>query len=149
MAKGTAECTCKYCGNKFTVSKTCSNRSDADNWEAWAEAHYDECPDCYKARMQREREEANRKAVADSVIAGLPELSGSEKQISWATKIRKDFIDERFPLDKLSDTGKDCLMDFMSSHKESRYWIDNRFSFGEIQNSIVDLWNNKYSDNTK
>lgn len=52
MAKATATCTCATCGAKFTKTKICYNRRDADSWEAWAAENIDECGACYKARMR-------------------------------------------------------------------------------------------------
>lgn len=57
MAKATAVCTCKKCGETFTKTTTKNNRRDANAWEEWAVANYDLCPDCYK-QEQREAEEA-------------------------------------------------------------------------------------------
>ena len=57
MAKATAICICKTCGKEFEKSTTKHNRSEADNWEAWAVLHYDECPQCYGARKRAEESE--------------------------------------------------------------------------------------------
>lgn len=54
MAKAKAICVCRVCGEKFATEKVCANRKDADNWQAWAENHIDECPECYRARKQKE-----------------------------------------------------------------------------------------------
>ena len=53
---------------------------------------YGLCPDCYKAEKKTEE-----KAFAEG--HELPELKGSEKQISWANKIRKELI-EKFEKEK-------------------------------------------------
>lgn len=66
MAKATAQCTCKTCGKIYTATKICRNRRDADEWEQWATEHYDECPECYKARKQAEQEEANEQAARET-----------------------------------------------------------------------------------
>lgn len=57
MAKATATCTCKICGNQFTKTATKANRKDADSWVEWAEAHFDVCPACY-AKQAAEKEKA-------------------------------------------------------------------------------------------
>ena len=146
MAKATAVCTCAKCGATFEVSAVKSNRREADNWKAWAESHYDECPDCYKARKQQEREAANVAAAEKARGAGLPDLSGSEKQIAWATKIRQDFVDDRFPVDKLTDDGRKCLIDFLGQHTDSRFWIDRRSDYLGLWNMVIDVWRDKYSN---
>ena len=51
-----------------------------------------DCPACYQARLQTERQAQNERAAllaADS----LPALQGSEKQIAWATSIRQAWIE--------------------------------------------------------
>ena len=58
MAKATATCTCAKCGATFTRTKICCNRRDADSWEEWAAANFDECDACYTARKASEREAA-------------------------------------------------------------------------------------------
>ena len=56
MSKATATCTCATCGATFTRTKICRNRREADGWEAWAAANFDECNACYTARKASERE---------------------------------------------------------------------------------------------
>lgn len=58
MAKATATCTCATCGATFTRTKICRNRREADGWETWAAANFDECAACYTARKASEREAA-------------------------------------------------------------------------------------------
>ena len=55
MAKATATCTCATCGAMFTRTKICRNRREADGWEVWAAANFDECDACYTARKASER----------------------------------------------------------------------------------------------
>lgn len=56
MAKGTAVCTCKTCGETFKVTTTQFNRRQADEWVKYAEENFDECSDCYKKRMREKRQ---------------------------------------------------------------------------------------------
>lgn len=42
----------------FTRTKICRNRREADGWEVWAAANFDECDACYTARKASEREAA-------------------------------------------------------------------------------------------
>ena len=56
---------------------------------------------------------------------GMPQLSGSEKQVSWATKIRNEF------LSKISDI--ETKKRLIAKHLSSKFWIDNRtLSPGEM-----------------
>jgi hypothetical protein len=64
VAKATATCTCATCGTTFTRAKICRNRREADGWEAWAAANFDECDACYTARKASERKASEREAAA-------------------------------------------------------------------------------------
>lgn len=88
---------------------------------------YGLCPDCYKAEKQTEE-----KAFAEG--HELPELKGSEKQISWANKIRKEKI-ETFEKEKLAirkgagDDFADFLDEFTKDYYQNdsaSWWIDHR-----------------------
>lgn len=128
MAKGTATCTCKYCGKTFEVSKTCYNRSDANNWESWAEAHYDECPECREARIQRERDAENQKSAENAAAAGYPELTGSAKQVAWANTIRDKFLSGEFAEENFTAEGKRFRAWLIKTQTKAADWIENRFS---------------------
>lgn len=54
MARATAVCTCRECGNTFEKWTTKHNRREADAWEEWAKQNFDLCPACYKAQKQEE-----------------------------------------------------------------------------------------------
>jgi len=81
------------------------------------------CSDCYRAEQTAAAVEAN---------AGLPALSGSEKQIAWAESIRakavasleeaRAQINHEHPL----ATRAGELIDDVLAQSEARYWIDNR-----------------------
>lgn len=95
MAKATAHCICRKCGKEFTVEKTCYNRTMANEFESYASNHYDECPDCYRARMAEERAKEAKKREEQIAKYELPELKGSEKQVAWAKSLRmKTILDD-------------------------------------------------------
>lgn len=139
MAKAEIKCTCPECGATHYWSVTCYNRREADRWE---EYHADEantrlCPECYakaKAKERAEAREAENKAAAETAGAlGLPELSGSEKQVAWATSIRQKALDEALSAAAggstrvLNDEGRAfvaAVLGRMSA--EARWWIDHR-----------------------
>ena len=139
MAKATAECTCKTCKKIYTATKICRNRADADNWEQWATEHYGECPECYKARKQAEQEEANEQAAQESREKQWPELSGSPKQVTWATTIRKAKIDELMAREP-TGTGLRYITWIIQTHTDAKYWIDNR------EWSLCGQWGSKLWD---
>jgi len=73
MAKATATCTCATCGATFTRTNICRNRREADGWEAWAAANFDECDACYTARKASEREAA---AAAEAELPMTLHMTG-------------------------------------------------------------------------
>ena len=89
MAKAIAICTCKVCGKTFEMETVKSSRRDATIWEKWALGYYDVCSEC----EQRQREEKAAKLAAEAKKAGLPELTGTPKQIVWAEQLRAEFIE--------------------------------------------------------
>ena len=137
MAKATLECTCPECGAKHTWSVICHNRREADNWEQYHADDTDRlCPACYakqQAAKRAEAREAENKAAAETAGAlGLPELSGSEKQVAWAISIRQKALDEALAphggsLANLNDKGCAVLAAAMAKlPTEARWWIDHR-----------------------
>jgi len=154
MAKATLECTCPECGAKHTWSVTCYNRREADNWEQY---HADEantrlCPECYakaKAKERAEAREAENKAAAEKAgEIGLPELSGSEKQIAWAVSIRQKALDsalmEFAGRTSAGMTDKGCefvagVITKMSA--EAKWWIDHRADAAHLVREEIECAN--------
>lgn len=127
MAVGNANCKCKECGKSFIVSRRCANRTDANNFEKYAEVMYDVCPECYKKqqielRKQRIAKETEMLKEKTAEIE-LPELSGSEKQIAWANTIRAKYVCTALQLNKL----RTPLLDWIRSKLKAAWWIDNRY----------------------
>lgn len=75
------------------------------------------------ARWEKERAEkaaakmAEKKAVAE--FLGLPELSGTEKQIKWAIDIRQKFVNS-IKVDVLASKK------WKKTAAKAKFWIDNR-----------------------
>lgn len=80
-----------------------------------------DCPEC-EAREQKEKAEAK----------GLPHLTGSEKQIIWATKLRNNALDKLDAQISIisNEQNKSKMTAFrnqwISKETASTYWIDNR-----------------------
>lgn len=106
------------------------------------------CTNCWKVEQDKKRaekiaqENARSKELAQRY--GLPALSGSEKQITWATTIRQQMIDsmESFitECDKPEWAPKcDALRESFSavvlSNTDARWFIDHR-DFGTVQNKF-------------
>ena len=86
------------------------------------------CKDCYR-RQQTER------AAEKAAEMGLPELSGSEKQVAWAVTIRQKALENLSVLRAemvLANQTQDLLDAFDSivagikTQAEARWWIDRR-----------------------
>ena len=139
MAKAIATCTCKRCGKKFDKSTIKRNCREANSWVEWAEKNITVCDECLYAERKTEAADISRRAAS----AGLPELTGSEKQITWAQQIRYDFAEvvARFWQDvedgKCGDTTseqamasikrtKNVLNYIFTSKTSASWWIDNR-----------------------
>ena len=89
MAKATAICTCKVCGCKFEKTAVRSNRRDATSWEEWAERTFDICPECERKEREARAAELAEQAAAD----GMPALTGTPKQVTWAESLRARFVE--------------------------------------------------------
>lgn len=139
MAKATITCTCPECGTKFAWSVTCQNRRMADSWE---EYHADEaetrlCPECYRkqqaAKREQERATENAAAAETADKFGFPALTGTEKQVAWATAIRQQAIDSALTSAAgrtsagMTDKGRAFVagvIERMST--DAKWWIDHR-----------------------
>lgn len=76
------------------------------------------CEECLKKKFQQE----NAKAIEKSSEYGFPELSGTEKQVSWANKIRIDLYE-------LCKREKADIDDIILNEITAKFWIDNRNNF--------------------
>ena len=77
------------------------------------------CPECYNALKAAEADE--RKAAMEAL--GLPELTGSPKQVAWAEKLResriKEISDTAKNLKKREDAMKEALAKMKSEGKDT------------------------------
>lgn len=102
MAKAIVKMICEVCGKTYTMERTFSSRKEADNFEDYMDGRAGTCHECYAEKMKSKREADKAKASAEATAAiegcalALPELVGSEKQIQWATDIRKRFIAQMY-----------------------------------------------------
>lgn len=101
-----------------------------------------DCPECYKAKQQAEKDAANEQAKKENQEAGLPELvDGTPKQVAWAETIRankvvslnnllkelKEFIEKSNNEQHKADCL--CCIKIVESYKAQNsavWWIDNR-----------------------
>ncbi len=122
----------RSCGHVETVNligKTRDRQWRLENVEAQKL-----CRECYQAELAKQ----NAKAAAAAAEMGLPELTGTEKQVVWAETIRQDAIEY---LDKMaSEQGESPIarevMDYiLASRTRASWWIDQR----AMTNSIIAL----------
>ena len=88
MILARATCTCGRCGKIFERKTRWWSSQKAQEWEEWAEKNITLCPEC---KYDDYVAGAAKLAQAASAI-GLPELQGSEKQITWAEYIRAELL---------------------------------------------------------
>lgn len=108
------------------------------------------CPECRELERKRQIEEKDKIAMDAAIQMGLPILTGTEKQIAWATKIRYDHINavkrslESYKKEKVTFTfgsvateqWKAVFDSLLSNETESKFWIKNRKT-DEIWNVIA------------
>lgn len=131
MAIASVTITCTCCGKEFEHRHQCYNRRDADQYEAWASRNITLCPECQKAQYEEQKNAERAKACEPYT---LPALTGTERQIAWAEKLRASWIAE--VEDYITRYGKDdserisairrAVSTLLSEHTDSRYWIDTR-----------------------
>lgn len=99
------------------------------------------CPECREKARQQERDIANKKAAEAAAEMGLPKLTGTEKQVAWATTIRNDLINAvREALhenpDRKITVAESKIIDIndwghafdvlVTEKTTAKFWIDNR-----------------------
>jgi hypothetical protein len=110
------------------------------------------CPECAKIEREKQLRQKNEEAAKASAEMELPELTGSEKQVAWATSLRMDVINKiTETFSRLRENGKTYLvwnggagkkkasLEFLSdaldfailSHTDAKFWIDSRRFYEE------------------
>jgi len=121
----------RSCGHTETVN-ICGPGKDRDR-----KAEYESgklCYECYQAKQRAERDAAAAQAAETAAETGLPELTGSEKQIKWALQIRAEKLAEidgyraqlaNAPSDADRQTAEG-IMNWIAAQAAAAWWIDNR-----------------------
>lgn len=141
-----------------TITRTCGHderiqiygtnshgeRDRKAEWEATRE-----CRPCHDARIAAERQEASEQATAAATEAGLPALTGSDRQVAWAETLRADRLrqidtmiaTETDRLARIDAEGRPAdlidrqrqgldiiarLRDLAVSKTDAKWWIDYR-----------------------
>ena len=121
---------------KYTINHTCGHQVTIQLFGAYKDrerriAYLEtcECDECLK-------EKANAAAAAAKEERGLPDLTGSEKQVAWANTIREKAYKALDCLKPFSTNDKtEAMMDDwkekLDAHTESKWWIDKRYDMPE------------------
>lgn len=109
------------------------------------------CAGCYAARQAAQRAAENAAAAAAAQAAGLPTLTGSDRQIAWAESIRQISVDgvaafmarldaameraqaagREVPNATAIRAAAESISAELLALQEARYWIDNRSHLGD------------------
>lgn len=113
------------------------------------------CPECRALRRKKMNDEENKKAMDASIEKGLPILSGSEKQIAWATTIRYKFVDMILSNPNtvvmvgyayvLTEQWKKAFNSIVAEETAASFWINNR-NVSKMYECIWEKWKNIYPD---
>lgn len=111
MAKYDIEYKCGHIETEQLYGKT----SERERYVEWAKDNK-LCPECYREAKELHQKEESLKAATANSEAGLPPLTGTEKQIAWAETIRAERIKEIDAAtasydDKLKNMADKNLMD--------------------------------------
>lgn len=89
------------------------------------------CDECYKAKVEEERQRQTEKALKNAEAEDLPELVGTEKQVDWALRIRNEWlgwIDNMYKKDLDETVVIKCI-----------YSDDYSFRLGDAVNAVEDI----------
>ncbi len=99
------------------------------------------CAECYAAQRQQEATQRAAQAQQAAQAQSLPQLTGSDKQVAWASDIRQQMLDATADLrrqaqEAVAHPERDphgtapvvlaVLDEIVSTRTEARWWIDNR-----------------------
>lgn len=112
---------------QYTISHTCGHSAvhvlfgkHADRERTIKCREQDVCPDCYKTQQDQNVATAS---------ADLPGLTGSEKQVAWARKIRVKLLAEIDAFEaqhKPNATRWSVARKHLTGKDSASFWIDNR-----------------------
>jgi len=135
---------------KYDIEHTCGHtethqligpRRDRERRIEWLETTL--CSECYQEELARQRDEATEAARQEAAEQELPELSGSEKQVAWAVRIRGGMLKsfESILSDASNVKNTAAFFDWLYGHTAASWWIDNRSAsthdiFGRFKDTL-------------
>lgn len=119
------------------------------------------CPECYQEAKKEAQKEADKESATLTKEYELPELTGSEKQVTWANTLRMCFFKDALKTqEQLRETDKPrarfyhtdkekevsltiddalAMIDLgFRVHTDARFWIDHRFEINPIYTIFYD-----------
>lgn len=132
---------------QYTVTRACGHEETVTLYgpikqREWRLANVEPdklCSECYKAELEKQHQEENRKAKEAARSQELPELVGTEKQVAWAETLRQKVVAEiekiideidHIPAEKRNESEIDLFMktvDIVLSKTSASWYIENRF----------------------
>lgn len=137
---------------KYTITHTCGHTSELQlfgpmSQREWLIKREEEgmCTACYREWQATQSAKQNKEL-------GLPELKGTEKQIAWAEKIRRQAVEELDRVGRLVPEGTIDQyregLNLMYGKNHASWWIDHRDKFGYTE-SILRLVTQVLEEATK
>ncbi|MBB4734779.1 hypothetical protein HDA30_000287 [Micrococcus cohnii] len=89
------------------------------------------CRKCFRAKGKEELEQKNRQTLLDAQTFAqehdLDELTGTEKQIAWATRVRYEVLSEIVDSDETEaqQTQAQDVLEAAKALTHSGWWLDN------------------------
>lgn len=84
------------------------------------------CPECHRKKIEEKRQKEKEDADQKTSEWNLPPLTGTEKQIPWATVLRVKIIEEIAAQENEEREFRDLLSWTIHNHKEASFWINSR-----------------------
>jgi len=107
--------------------------SERENKASWLAEK--PCTECWKAEQEAKRAEENARALGQAKILELPELTGTPKQVAWATTIRAKALEG---LEK--ELAKPNLApQIVAVETSAKWWIENRTFIGLAPDCLAAL----------
>jgi hypothetical protein len=136
MAVAQATITCRQCGRQFEWRKKCYNRKDANREEEWAKGNISQCPDCWhkeQAAIKKKEEKERSEAFAIELEKyQLPPLTGTEKQVEWATIIRNNSVGKA-----VKQEPTELFWVMVRLQTEAKWWIDHRNKTADLYGLVL------------
>lgn len=114
---------------KYTVKHNCGHEheyllfgkhSDRESRLEWLATQ--DCPECKRAA----KEKKNAEAITGSPFAVVENtvLKGTEKQVAWANRIRREFLVELTGEKRVNPAAIPAIAKFFAQKTSAKFWIE-------------------------